>query len=75
MRPPTDAARELVASYTRVGDMLAATGERDRRARAAAHRARRSWRRLAAAAADDLDNMRQLGVAYQKLGNSLGNPN
>ena len=28
-----------------------------------------------AAAPDDVANIRQLGVAYQKLGNTLGNPN
>ena len=30
---------------------------------------------VAAAAPDDIANIRQLGVAYQKLGNTLGNPN
>ena len=30
---------------------------------------------VAAAAPNDVANIRQLGVAYQKLGNTLGNPN
>jgi serine/threonine protein kinase/tetratricopeptide (TPR) repeat protein len=71
---PPAARRALVASYTRVGDMLAATGkvtealEQRRTALAIAEA-------VFAAAPDDVANIRQLGVANQKLGNTLGNPN
>ena len=76
-RTPTDppaARRALVASYTRVGDMLAATGNVTA---ALEHRrtALAIMESVAAAAPDDVANIRQLGVAYQKLGNTLGNPN
>ena len=49
--------------------------QRDRRPRAPAHRAGDHGSGVAAAAPDDVANIRQLGVAYQKLGNTLGNPN
>jgi tetratricopeptide (TPR) repeat protein len=68
------ARRALVASYTRVGDMLAATGQVTD---ALEHRrtAVAIMESASAAAPDDLAGIRQLGVAYQKLGNTLGNPN
>jgi non-specific serine/threonine protein kinase/serine/threonine-protein kinase len=66
--------RELAASYSRVGDLLSATGDTsgalEQRRRALA-----IMETLANTAPDDVDNLRQLGVAYQKLGNQLGNPN
>jgi eukaryotic-like serine/threonine-protein kinase len=66
--------RELVASHTRVGDMLSATGDTngalEQRRLAAA-----LMERLAAANPDDQDHVRQLGISYFKLGNQLGNPN
>ena len=63
-----------MASYTRVGDMLAATGNVTG---ALEHRrtALALMESVIAAAPDDIANIRQLGVAYQKLGNTLGNPN
>ena len=71
---PADVQRDIVASHTRVGDLLSATGDTN-----GAIEQRRlavsSMERLAAAAPDDRDNIRQLGIAYFKLGNSLGNPN
>lgn len=71
---PADLRRELAASYSRVGDLLSATGDTkgalDHRRTALA-----MMQSLAAAGPDDVANIRQLGVAYQKLGNSLGNPN
>ena len=66
--------RELVTSHSRVGDMLSATGDTD----GALEQRRLSaglMERLAAAAPDDQNNVRQLGIAYFKLGNQLGNPN
>ena len=71
---PPDLQREIVASHTRVGDLLAATGDTS----GAIEQRRLAitlMERLAAAAPDDQANIRQLGVAYFKLGNSLGNPN
>jgi tetratricopeptide (TPR) repeat protein len=70
---PADLRRELAASYSRVGDLLSATGDTPG---ALEHRrlALGLMETLAAAAPDDVSNLRQLGVAYQKLGNSLGNP-
>ena len=71
---PAEARRELVATYTRVGDLLSNTGdtngalEQRRRAVAMMETLRRRHRA-------DIANLRQLGIAYQKLGNSLGNPN
>ena len=80
MSPASEAAaamgleRELVTSHSRVGDMLSATGDTnaalEQRRLAAA-----LMERLAAAAPDDQNNVRQLGIAYFKLGNQLGNPN
>ena len=69
-----EARRALVASYTRVGDMLAATGNVTA---ALEHRrtALAIMESVAAAAPDDVANIRQLGIACQKLGNTLGNPN
>jgi non-specific serine/threonine protein kinase/serine/threonine-protein kinase len=71
---PPEVRRALVAGHTRVGDMLAATGDV---AGALDHRrtALAIMESVIAAAPDDLTNIRQLGVAYQKLGNTLGNPN
>jgi serine/threonine protein kinase len=71
---PPDVRRELAANYSRVGDLLSATGD----TKGAIEHRRMSlaiMQTLAATAPDDLANMRQLGVAYHKLGNSLGNPN
>jgi non-specific serine/threonine protein kinase/serine/threonine-protein kinase len=69
-----DLGRELAASYSRVGDLLSATGDT---AGALEHR-RRSLAVMETVAAidpDDVATIRQLGVAYSKLGNQLGNPN
>ncbi len=69
-----DLQRELVTSHARVGDMLSATGDTSgalEQRRLAAE----LMERLAAAGPDDQNNMRQLGIAYFKLGNQLGNPN
>ncbi len=69
-----DLERELVTSHSRVGDMLSATGDTngalEQRRLAAA-----LMERLAASGPDDQNNVRQLGIAYFKLGNQLGNPN
>ena len=66
--------RELAASYTRVGDLLSATGDTtgalDHRKKALS-----VMETVAAIAPDDVATIRQLGVAYSKLGNQLGNPN
>ena len=66
--------RELAASYTRVGDLLSATGDTsgalDHRRRALS-----VMETVAAIAPDDVATIRQLGVAHSKLGNQLGNPN
>ena len=71
---PADLQREIVAGHTRVGDLLTATGDTntaiEQRRLAVA-----LMERVAATAPHDHDNIRQLGVAYFKLGNSLGNPN
>ena len=66
--------RELAASYSRVGDLLSATGDTDG---ALEHR-RRSlsvMEAVASIAPDDVSTIRQLGSAHSKLGNQLGNPN
>jgi eukaryotic-like serine/threonine-protein kinase len=66
--------RELAASYSRVGDLLSATGDT---AGALEHR-RRSlavMEAVAAIAPDEIDTIRQLAIAHSKLGNQLGNPN
>jgi serine/threonine protein kinase/tetratricopeptide (TPR) repeat protein len=71
---PDDMRRELAASYSRVGDLLSATGD----TRGALEHRRMSlgmMEALAASAPKDPANLRQLGVAHQKLANSLGNPN
>jgi non-specific serine/threonine protein kinase/serine/threonine-protein kinase len=71
---PAELRRELAASYSRVGDLLSATGD----TRGALEQRRLAlglMETLAASDPDDPSNLRQLGVAYQKLGNSLGNPN
>ena len=69
-----DLGRELAASYTRVGDLLSATGDTsgalDHRRRALS-----VMETVAAIAPDDVATIRQLGVAHSKLGNQLGNPN
>jgi non-specific serine/threonine protein kinase/serine/threonine-protein kinase len=66
--------RELAASYSRVGDLLSATGDT---AGALEHRRRALavMETVAAIAPDDLDTIRQMGIAHSKLGNQLGNPN
>jgi non-specific serine/threonine protein kinase/serine/threonine-protein kinase len=69
-----EAQRDLVASYTRVGDLLANTGD----TQGALEQRRRAVAMMDAAAAvapNDLANLRQLAIVYQKLGNNLGNPN
>jgi non-specific serine/threonine protein kinase/serine/threonine-protein kinase len=66
--------RELAAAYTRVGDLLSATGDTN----AALEHRRKAlavMETVAAIAPDDVATIRQLGVAYSKLGNQLGNPN
>jgi eukaryotic-like serine/threonine-protein kinase len=66
--------RELAASHSRVGDLLSASG--DTNGALEQHRlALAMMEQVAASAPTDVDNMRQLGVAHQKLANSLGNPN
>jgi tetratricopeptide (TPR) repeat protein len=71
---PADLQREIVASHSRVGDLLSSTGDT-----AGAIEQRRLavalMERVVAGAPDDQNNIRQLGIAYFKLGNSLGNPN
>jgi len=70
----TDARRELAASHSRFGDLLSATGD----TRGAIEQRRRAlalMEAVASVAPADVANIRQLGVGYQKLGNSLGNPN
>ena len=71
---PPEVRRELAATYSRVGDLLSATGDTPG---ALEHRrlALAIMQTVAATAPGDLANVRQLGVAYQKLGNTLGNPN
>ena len=71
---PPAVRRELAATYSRVGDLLSATGDTPG---ALEHRrlALAIMQTIAVTAPDDLANVRQLGVAYQKLGNTLGNPN
>ena len=68
-----DLGRELAASYTRVGDLLSATGDTsgalDHRRRALS-----VMETVAAIAPDDVATIRQLGVAHSKLGNQLGDP-
>jgi non-specific serine/threonine protein kinase/serine/threonine-protein kinase len=71
---PADVRRELAASYSRVGDLLSATGD----TRGALEQRRLAlglMETLAASDPDEVSNLRQLAVAHQKLGNSLGNPN
>jgi eukaryotic-like serine/threonine-protein kinase len=66
--------RQLAASYSRVGDLLSATGDT---AGALEHR-RRSlavMEAVAAIAPDEVATIRQLASAHSKLGNQLGNPN
>jgi tetratricopeptide (TPR) repeat protein len=66
--------RELAASHSRVGDLLSASG--DTNGALEQHRlALGMMEQIAASAPTDVDNLRQLGVAHQKLANSLGNPN
>ena len=69
-----DVRREMVIARSQIGDLLSATGEtatalNERRAVVA------MMETLSALAPTDVNNIRQLGVAYHKLGNSLGNPN
>ena len=66
--------RELGAAYTRVGDLLSATGDTTG---ALEHRRRALavMETVHAIAPDDVATIRQLGGAYSKLGNQLGNPN
>jgi eukaryotic-like serine/threonine-protein kinase len=69
-----EARRELAASFSRVGDLLSATGD----TRAALDQRRRALAIMEAVSAlgpSEVANIRQLGVAHQKLGNQLGNPN
>ncbi|HET9264211.1 MAG TPA: protein kinase [Vicinamibacterales bacterium] len=71
---PIELRRDLVVSYTRVADLLSATGDTksslDHRRTALA-----LMESIATTAPDDVANAGQLAIAYQKLGNSLGNPN
>ena len=71
---PPEVRRELAATYSRVGDLLSATGDTNG---ALEHRrlALAIMQTVSATAPDEVANIRQLGVAYQKLGNTLGNPN
>ena len=66
--------RELAASYTRVGDLLSATGDTT----AALEHRRRAlavMEAVASIAPDDPATIRQLATTHSKLGNQLGNPN
>jgi len=68
------ARREIAAAYSRAGDLRSATGD----VKGALEYRRTALARMEALAAqmpNDPDVMRQLGVGYQKLGNTLGNPN
>jgi len=69
-----DLGRELAAAYSRVGDLLSATGDS---AGALEHRRRALdvMEAVAAIAPDDIATIRQLATAHAKLGNQLGNPN
>jgi non-specific serine/threonine protein kinase/serine/threonine-protein kinase len=71
---PADLRRDLVVSYGRVADLLSATGDTkgslEHRRTAVA-----LMESLAATAPGDAVNEGQLAMAYQKLANSLGNPN
>jgi eukaryotic-like serine/threonine-protein kinase len=71
---PADARRALAAAHSRVGDLLSATGDT---AGALAERRRTLSMMQAIAASTPRHNetQRQLGVAHQRLGNQLGNPN
>ena len=71
---PPAVRRELAASYSRVGDLLSATGD----TKAALEHRRMAlaiMQTVTATAPDDVANLRQLGTSHHKLGNSLGNPN
>jgi non-specific serine/threonine protein kinase/serine/threonine-protein kinase len=71
---PPEARRELAASHSRVGDLLSSTGD-TKGALEQRRVALALMEPVAAVAPTDVANIRQLGVAYQKLGNTLGNPN
>jgi non-specific serine/threonine protein kinase/serine/threonine-protein kinase len=69
-----EARRELAASHSRVGDLSSATGD----LKASIEHRRKAlslMETLAAEAPNDVGTLRQLGIAHQKLGNVLGNPN
>jgi tetratricopeptide (TPR) repeat protein len=68
------ARRDLAVGYSRYGDMLAATGA-TANAIEYHRRALGVMKALEAEEPYDFANLRQLGVAYHKLGNILGNPN
>ena len=71
---PAEVRRELAASYSRVGDLLSATGD----TKGALEHRRMSlamMETVSATDADNIANIRQLATAHHKLGNSLGNPN
>jgi non-specific serine/threonine protein kinase/serine/threonine-protein kinase len=69
-----DVRRELVIAHSSVGDLRSMTGD-TRNALEERRIVLRSMEALAALDPSNVNNLRQLGVAYQKLGNSLGNPN
>ena len=71
---PPEVRRELATSHTRAGDLLSATGA-TREALEHRRRALAIMESVAEAAPADPENIRNLGIAHQKLGNSLGNPN
>src|SRR5690606_31508429 len=68
------ALRDLAVGYSRVGDLLSETGATQQ---ALEHRrqALALMEQLAAREPNDPNTLRQLGVAYQRMGNPLGNPN
>jgi eukaryotic-like serine/threonine-protein kinase len=73
-RDAGDLRRELSIAYTRFADLLSATGKTEESLR---HR-RAALSAIEAAAAlnrNHVENLRQLAMAHQKLGNTLGNPN
>jgi non-specific serine/threonine protein kinase/serine/threonine-protein kinase len=71
---PPDIRRELVAAETAVGDLLSSTGN----TQAALEHRRRvvgTMEALLNLEPADSGNLRQMAIAYQKLANTLGNPN
>jgi tetratricopeptide (TPR) repeat protein len=66
--------REAASAVSRLGDLLSATGSVNE-ALAERRRMLQQMERIVAVAPADLANIRLLGVAHQKLAQTLGNPN